>query len=116
MKYFIFPSILHLLSGCASFYSVTEPESLENVAIVVSGKSKAQDGKLDFVGIYGADGDFINGVRTLYLSPGKHTIGYMCPGWVFLDYAPETPVEVIAGKKYELLCNSETNMAWIEEL
>jgi len=40
----------------------------------------------------------------------------MCPGWVFLDYAPETPVEVIAGKKYELLCNSETNMAWIEEL
>ena len=58
--------------------------SLENVAIVFSGQSKAQGDKIDFVAINGVDGDFINGVRTLYLSPGSHSVGYMCPGWGFL--------------------------------
>jgi len=48
--------------------------------------------------------------RSLRLKPGKHVLGYDCPGWLYVDDRPRLSHEFAAGAIYELDCGKEPHI------
>ena len=57
-------------------------------------------------GIFAVDGHEVKEDRqaALELAPGLRTIGYLCPGWMFIDGYPTVRHDFAARRHYELSC------------
>lgn len=57
-------------------------------------------------GILTVDGHAVKEGRkvALTLAPGLRTIGYLCPGWLFVDAYPTVSHDFAASRHYELSC------------
>lgn len=57
-------------------------------------------------GIFAVDGHPVASDQQFFVavSPGRHGVAYLCPGWMYVDGLPTTSHEFLSGQQYELHC------------
>ncbi|MGH9694627.1 MAG: hypothetical protein ACRD5Z_10820 [Bryobacteraceae bacterium] len=95
-----------LLSSCADLLATDDPGAKELAATLsfVAGDRPLDRG----AGIYSI-GDYSPPhlpVTNIAIAPGRRNIGYLCPGWIFVDGPPTVWHKFQGGKHYELYCQA----------
>ena len=91
------PLLALLLTGCAS-----APGPLPAVLTFVAGDTPLDEGSgIIYVG---SERFPVHGARTTPVAPGIRTIGYYCPGVIYVDEPPEVLHIFRAGSHYEMYC------------
>ncbi len=94
---------LAAISGCAGNPIVSaSPQAAE----LVLQKSQLNQPPNRVGGIFVVDGQTVPEAHhfQVWLSPGSRKIGFLCPGWMFVDGYPSVQHRLEAGRRYELIC------------
>jgi hypothetical protein len=115
MRILLLPLCL-LIAACASAHFATSLDPSRAMASLVVNKDKPDPFGYGHGQIWSVDNRFLpNGtVESIFLLPGRRTIGYTCPGTLYLDAAiPPTVTFVFEpNKSYEIDidCATETRI------
>ena len=104
MRKIFLPLLAFLLAGCASAPSPTTPPAgkLPAVLTFVAGDKPLDEGSgIIYVG---SDQFPVLGGHTTQVAPGIKTIGYYCPGVIYVDDPPEVMHIFRSGHHYEMYC------------
>ena len=97
------------LAGCVSAPFSADPVSERPMATLTIGPRAGYPVLQKHDGIWSVDSrDIPNGpVQSLFVVPGKHKIGYNCPGWITMDGPAILPYVFEADRRYEINCEKE---------
>jgi hypothetical protein len=107
----VLASAVLLLAGCSALAPVS---SSAEASLFVRDQSRYPF-KAGFDGIASVDGTPVAGgpLRSVQLVPGRHTLGYSCPGWFSTDHLPTLSYVFAAGVRYELDCSTEPHVVQV---
>jgi hypothetical protein len=97
------------LASCVSApFSVSPAPNQSMVALTLSPRT-GYPVSHGYDGIWSVDGhDIPKGpVQSIFVAPGKRTIGYICPGWLSMDGPPTLSHVFEAGRRYEINCEKD---------
>ena len=96
-----------LLVGCAPF--AVKPDAHRPMAHVAVGDRQGEEFGAGYHGIVHIDNHNIpkGPVRSIYVVPGRRTIGYRCPGTIVMDGPPTLSGTFEGGTAYVLDCAGE---------
>lgn len=94
------------MAGCAGMPFSVDPVPSHSMSTLTLGTRTNYPISLGYNGIWSVDGrDMPKGpVQSISVVPGKRAIGYLCPGWLFMDGPPTLSHVFEAGRRYEIDC------------
>lgn len=104
MKRTLLAAMIAAVSACSSLPAVME-SSADAAQLSFRAPSEVfPDNRRG--GIFTVDGHAMKEGRqgVLKIAPGLRTIGYLCPGWMFIDGYPKVSHDFAASRLYELSC------------
>ena len=96
--------VVWLLSGCAVL-KAPNPGSKELAATLIFIRGDKPLDKLSGIASVGNYNFPALPVRLAHIVPGNREIGYMCPGYIYLDAVPVVEQTFEGGKSYVLSCH-----------
>lgn len=91
-------------TGCASYSSADAPPPGFARLTFVPGDGKPSSP--GYTGIQAVGKTPIHpGLDAVWLRPGKRSVGYACPGVIFMDWPPTITYTFEQGRRYELACD-----------
>ncbi len=107
MRNFSFIATLLLaVAGCSRPVPFCEPSGLAS-EISFRKSTSEQDPKKQG-GLFTVDGHAVPPSPTgpVHVVPGVHELGFLCPGWFYVDGYASVRYELVAGVQYEMFCSS----------
>ena len=100
------------LVGCVSAPFSVSPAPNQPMATLTVGARMGHPISQGYDGIWSVDGrDIPKGpVQSIFVAPGKRTIGYICPGWLSMDGPPTLSHVFEAGTHYEINCEKDPHI------
>jgi hypothetical protein len=100
------------MAGCASSPFSLAPRPEQPMALLKLGARSGHPASLEYNGIWSVDNRNIPGgpVQSIWVAPGKHTIGYICPGIVVFDGYQTASQDFVASERYEISCEDESGI------